>query len=549
MTGDSPEALSEGRDVAQRLLQNDALRRLAENPLLLTMLLVVKHGAGRLPPDRVSLYDRAVDVLLDTWNIKGHDALNVKETVPQLACVAFQLMRDGRQTATEKELLALLEEAREKVPQIRRYAKDTPYEFLKRVELRSSLIIEAGHQLEGGHTVPFYQFRHLTFQEFLAAVAAVEGHYMEYQKGDTVLTPLESHLTAEKWKEVIPMAAVLARKQAEPLMAALVTRGNELRAKMEKREGIAELSFGKIPSAVARLVQCLAEEAEASPEVLTAALQIIALFAAGGRSSENWEALIRGPYGEELLHQAWLLYAPMQLRKEYYLVYTLASIAVRRQPRTYWDSNEGQVELMRLLHSQSSEEITCGLLIVSELVLFGWSAVPGLVERYLFQEDPALWNAATLAWGRIHFHQASREPAPEVLDRLLSLWLIEASKKDHPSFDSIASFALSTQYGLPRKIWAPELTVAQKQFVRQAADKSARHAGHEYTGALMVAFHARDVWPEEELARRLDACRQNPVFILPPNKNATAIDAMLEQMGEAGQKYLRASVDQRQKRK
>ena len=79
MTGDSPEAIAEGRDVAKRLLENDSLRRLAENPLLLTMLLVVKHGAGRLPPDRVSLYDRAVEVLLDTWNIKGHDPLNLEK--------------------------------------------------------------------------------------------------------------------------------------------------------------------------------------------------------------------------------------------------------------------------------------------------------------------------------------------------------------------------------------------------------------------------------------------------------------------------------------
>jgi hypothetical protein len=76
-------------------------------------------------------------------------------------------MNKGKQTATEKELLTLLEEARERMPQIRRYAKDSPDQFLKRVELRSSLLVEAGHQLEGSRTVPFYQFRHLTFQEHL----------------------------------------------------------------------------------------------------------------------------------------------------------------------------------------------------------------------------------------------------------------------------------------------------------------------------------------------------------------------------------------------
>jgi len=118
MSGDSPESVSETEEVANHIIRNASLHRLAENPLLLTMLLVVKHGAGRLPPDRVSLYGRAVEVLLDTWNIKGHDPLSLKEAIPQLACVAFQLMRAGKQTATEKELLELLEQARECVPQI-----------------------------------------------------------------------------------------------------------------------------------------------------------------------------------------------------------------------------------------------------------------------------------------------------------------------------------------------------------------------------------------------------------------------------------------------
>src|SRR5271156_3598397 len=153
LMGNAPQAMrEEARTVTETLLQNPSLRRLAENPLLLTMLLVVKHGAGRLPPDRVSLYNRAIEVLLDTWNIKGHDALNLKESIPQLACIAFEMMRNGKQTATENELLGILELARERVPQIRRYAKSSPDEFLKRVELRSNLLVEAGHQIEQTRT-------------------------------------------------------------------------------------------------------------------------------------------------------------------------------------------------------------------------------------------------------------------------------------------------------------------------------------------------------------------------------------------------------------
>jgi hypothetical protein len=112
----------------------------------------------------VSLFRKAVEVLLDTWNIKGHEPLNPKEAVPQLSFIAYEMIGSGKQTATEDELLKLIEESRDKVPQIRRYAKDRPDEFLKRVELRSSLVLEAGRQAAAYGTVPIYQFRHLTFR-------------------------------------------------------------------------------------------------------------------------------------------------------------------------------------------------------------------------------------------------------------------------------------------------------------------------------------------------------------------------------------------------
>jgi len=554
MTGASPEALAEGRDVAQRILGNESLRRLAENPLLLTMLLVVKHGAGRLPPDRVSLYDRAVEVLLDTWNIKGHDALNLKEAVPQLACVAFQLIREGRQKATAKELLAILDEAREKVPQIRRYAKDTPDEFLRRVELRSSLLVEAGHQMEGTRTVPFYQFRHLTFQEYLAAVAAVEGHYMEYQKGETVLTALRPYLTAEEWKEVVPMAAVLARKQAEPLIGALVAEGDSLRKMMEGGEDFSGkeewMANRQLPSAVARLVQCLAEEAEASPETLTAALQLIALFAKGCTSQDNWQALGLGPYGEELLHQAWLLYAPMQWVSESWLRNTLAVLLTYRRPDTYWRSNEAQADLLRLLRSESAEEIARGLLIIGGL---HWRSPRRVelvslpladIERHLFHEDPALWHAAMWAWALTRKYHGAPEPSPLVLDRLLSLWLIGAEQK----VPGIVAFAFSTVVGLPRSIWTPVLTEEQKHFVRQAAnasdEKTDANLKDEPFASLVVAFHARDLWPDEELAERLVAAPRTTFGV-----TEEAVDQLLKQMGKAGQKFLRLREEERRTRK
>lgn len=559
MSGDSPQANAESRELAQNLVRNDSLRRLAENPLLLTMLLVVKHGAGRLPPDRVSLYNRAVEVLLDTWNIKGHDPLNPKEAVPQLACVAFQMMRAGKQTATEKELLSLLEEARDRVPQIRRYAKGTPYDFLKRVELRSSLLVEAGHQMEAGQTVPFYQFRHLTFQEYLAAVAAVEGHYMEYNKDDTVLSPLAKFLTAEEWKEVIPMAAVLARKQAEPLIAALVEQASQLRAAIERgeknlqEEVLRHIDGPQEPPPVARMTQCLVEEAEAAPETLTAALQLIVFFSTGFPPQEEYlKVLSVGPYGAEMLHQTWLLYATMQWPHNIEIMNTFALQAAFRQPRTYW-RHKGKLELEQLLQSKRPEEIVRGLFTCAGFyrgsghqddkpreIFFDTNFMED-ITRHLFADDPALHLAATYAltlmWYDDKLHQIP-PPLPSVLDCLLKLRL----NGKHQSVIEWGATALSMHLGQPRNEWVPMLTDAEGQQIRLSIETPENYFRLRYyigLGDLMVAFHARTVLTDDELAKRLaQVIKSKPREDPEMGRFRTQIVRMLEQMSETGSKYL-----------
>ncbi|PHK08502.1 NACHT domain-containing protein, partial [Nostoc linckia] len=357
MLGDSQESITDAKNVIAHIVGDASLRRLAENPLLLTMLLVVKHGAGKLPPDRVSLYRRAVDVLLDTWNIKGHEALNLKEAIPQLACVAFELMSAGKQTATENELLSLLNTARDKLDQIRRYAIDTPDKFLRRVELRSSLLVEAGTQMEHGRAVPFYQFRHLTFQEYLAAVAVVEGHYLHFTHTDTINTPLRDFLTSDEWKEVIPMAAVLARKQAEPLISALVQDANSARAAISPKDSKRNQ---RIPNSIYRLIQCFEEEVEPVPETVTAGLNALAYFADQVKIDHDWSVLAQGPFGKDLLHQFWQQYREMNWPREANFFSSYPAVALHRKPIEYWITPEGLQEIDELLQSDEEEKIVLG---------------------------------------------------------------------------------------------------------------------------------------------------------------------------------------------
>ncbi|MCQ8814375.1 MULTISPECIES: SIR2 family protein [Mesorhizobium] len=509
MAGDKPEALAEAAETTARIMQSSALRRLAENPLLLTMLLVVKHGAGRLPPDRVSLYDRAVEVLLDTWNIKGHEALNVKEAVPQLAYVAFELHKQGKQTATEHELIKLLEAARKYVPQITRYARDTPHDFVKRVELRSSLLVEAGLQKDGHKTVPFYQFRHLTFQEYLAAVAAVEGHYRGYTSRDTPLTPLNRYLEGEEWKEVVPMAAVLARKQAEPLLVRLNTLAQKAIANRIRSDD--DMGPIKLENAVQLLLTSLAEEAEASPDTLSKSLEVLALLAKGCRDdSDLWRTLAIGPYGIEFEEKAWQLYTQGFQPESLWLRNTYAVIAAMRLHNRHAVAADAHREVMDCLQKGThSEEIRRNFLAISgdiwsstheTLNIWSDNDTATLVEQYILSKDSDNTEAALWARALLHDRETTIRPKVGTLELVANLYFLDGS------IASLAGFFLGRVVGFPRAYWKPQFDADQKERIVGILE-SDRVDGRDrslWHGALVLSYYARGVVDDSKLGSLLE---------------------------------------------
>jgi hypothetical protein len=115
-----------------------------------------------------------------------------------------------------------------------------------------------GHDVVDGSLIEVYEFRHLTFQEYLTAKAVVEGWYPERKEIETLLGPLESHLNDEKWREVIPLAAVLAGRRTAPLIEELIARCHS-----DKGVGLlARISLAK----------CLADEVPCTPELIRQAL-------------------------------------------------------------------------------------------------------------------------------------------------------------------------------------------------------------------------------------------------------------------------------------
>lgn len=291
---DTPQVRSEAIQLAKDIWQNTRIRALAENPLLLTTLLVVKRWIGQLPRNRAALYGAAVKVLIMTWNVEGFEPMEEDETLAQLSYVACAMMEKGIQRISYRSLLALLQEAREELDAELQDARVSAAEFIKRVEHRSSILMRTGQELDesDGDIQDVYEFRHLTFQEYLTARGYAAGEHPGRNDCPPLVDVLSPHFTDERWFEVIPLTTVLAKRHAEGVIKKLVDIVENIHCYDNEAEELNCLFL---------LHQCILDEAIASPATLERALDQIARL---GDNGQDFASLYRGKYAERLRQAA-----------------------------------------------------------------------------------------------------------------------------------------------------------------------------------------------------------------------------------------------------
>jgi predicted NACHT family NTPase len=189
---------AKAEEFIQQLRENNRIRELATNPLLLTLLCLVFEESAKFPVNRSELYEEGVDILLRRWDetrniereqvYKNLSLQHKKDLLSQIALTTFQ---QGDYFFKQKQLEQYIYDYIRNLPD----AQNGP----EALQLDSEMVlksIEAQHGLLVERAQKIYSFSHLTFQEYFTARAIVNN------SDPQALENIAGCVTQKKWREV-----------------------------------------------------------------------------------------------------------------------------------------------------------------------------------------------------------------------------------------------------------------------------------------------------------------------------------------------------------
>lgn len=208
-TGEAFDAERRASEQANELLKvimnTPSVKRLAANPLLLTIIALIFYLGAKLPNRRVELYQLCIETLAETWNrarslsgrpvdvLLGDRQLDERYVVKILSPIAFRLHEESPAGVMSREKLEehLVNYFCDYEQFPRGKAEQLSADFIELIREQSGILMETGHQMFG--------FMHLTFEEYLAA------RYLAGKRN--VLEVVGEKLHNPNWREVILLTA------------------------------------------------------------------------------------------------------------------------------------------------------------------------------------------------------------------------------------------------------------------------------------------------------------------------------------------------------
>jgi energy-coupling factor transporter ATP-binding protein EcfA2 len=553
---DLPKVREEAQRLTQDIFANNSIHTLARNPLLLTTLLVVKRSIGELPRNRAGLYEEAVRLLVKTWNVEGYGfnlaALTERQALAQLSYVACTMLEAGIKQITQSALYILLHKAKEVLAEELHYITVSPEDFIEQVERRSSLLISVGKTKVGGTLETVYEFRHLTFQEYLAARGYVKEQHARRPDEPRLVDILSPNFTNENWAEVIPLAAVLAEHKANAIIQELLATcdaWNILDAKEKK--GFDDPHFV--------LAQCIVDEVLILPKTMTAALEKIASY--DDEFNDNYlMQILRGKAGGEFKQIIEDNYFESTLNFELFLdgMRTIALKYLTEKDKIFSELLQDASEVDFILTELRCSDIRRQVAAAMQIAAIGHELYPGNIDdwRTFLSENqaqqlraelnsllisgslPAAYAVGwALAWSGGNAQVLGIiTPKPE---EIVYLFKFVVTEKEVPYF--VFSWALSEQPLLERDALlkngfdiSPYIDFMRKSYRSENFNRGI----HFKECIVLLAWYCRKPWSDDELIRMIDDVYKQkvnvPYYGISDEKKFIRAKALLSELGDGG---------------
>ena len=198
---DSAQAAKDAESLIQDIQKNPGVGTLATNPLMLTIIALIKHANVVLPERRVELYEIALNTLLRSWNRARSlskkapigEEPKLEKTKKLWAAVAYWMHSNVSRVISEQKLHdQLVRVLKEDFQHPTHEADDIASSYLSVAKDRCGLLEPRGPKT--------FAFVHQTFQEYLAAIhLAIPGH--------KAVAKIRRHAHDPRWHEAIRLAA------------------------------------------------------------------------------------------------------------------------------------------------------------------------------------------------------------------------------------------------------------------------------------------------------------------------------------------------------